>query len=99
MNMNMNMIMQQAQKMQKEMKKAQEEIESKTYTSKQELVEVEMQGNKQLKSIKINPNISKDDIEILEDMITLAVNDTLNQINKDTESKLGKFSNMLPGIF
>ena len=99
MNMNMNMIMQQAQKMQKELKKAQEEIESKTFTSKKDLVEVEMYGNKQIKSIKISKDITSDDVEILEDMITLAVNDTINQINKETESKLGKFSGGLPGLF
>lgn len=97
--MNMNMIMQQAQKMQKELKKAQEEIEAKTFTSKKDLVEVEMYGNKQIKSIKISKDITSDDVEILEDMITLAVNDTINQINKETESKLGKFSGGLPGLF
>ena len=99
MNMNMNMILQQAKKMEKDIKKAQEEIENKVYTSKQDLVEIEMQGNKTLKKIKISENITKEDIEILEDMILLAVNDAIGQINKDTESKLGKFSGGIPGLF
>ena len=96
--MNMNMLMQQAQKMQKDLQKAQAEIESQTFTSKQDLVEVEVQGNKKVNKVKINENINSDDIEILEDMIVLAINDCLNQIDKKMEEKLGKFKG-IPGLF
>lgn len=97
--MNINMIMQQAQKMQKDLKKTQEEIEKQTFTSKQELVEVEMSGDKKLKKVSISSSITSEDIEILEDMILIAVNDTINQIDKKMEEKLGKYGKGIPGLF
>ena len=97
--MNINQLMQQAQKMQKDMKKSQEEVAAMTFTSKQELVEVEMDGNKTVKRVTINKDIEKDDIEALEDMVLIAVNDCINQADKAMENKLGKYSNMMPGLF
>lgn len=97
--MNINQLMQQAQKMQKDMKKSQDEVAAMTFTSKQELVEVEMDGNKKVKRITINKDIEKDDIEALEDMILISINDCLNQVDKTMENKLGKYANMMPGLF
>ena len=97
--MNINQLMQQAQKMQKDMKKAQEEVSKMTFTSKKDLVEVEGNGNKEITKIVIDKEIEKDDIEALEDMILLAVNDVINQADKAMESKLGRYSNMMPGLF
>ena len=90
--MNLQAMMQQAQKLQRDMMKSKEEIDSKTFTSKQSLVEIEMKGNKEVTRVKINAEeLSKDDIEMLEDMIMLAVNENVKNINKDTEQKMGKF--------
>lgn len=97
--MNINQLMQQAQKMQKDMKKAQEEVGKMTFTSKKDLVEVEGDGNKNITRITIDKDIEKDDIEALEDMILIAVNDVLNQADAAMESKLGRYSNMMPGLF
>ena len=97
--MNINQLMQQAQKMQKDMKKAQEEVGKMTFTSKKDLVEVEGDGNKNITKITIDKDIEKDDIEALEDMILIAVNDVLNQADAAMESKLGRYSNMMPGLF
>jgi DNA-binding YbaB/EbfC family protein len=97
--MNMQALMQQAQKMQKDMEKSQKEVAAMTFTSKQELVEVEMDGNKTVKKITINKDIEKDDIEVLEDMILIAVNDCINQADKAMEGKLGKYKSMMPGLF
>lgn len=97
--MNINQLMQQAQKMQKDMKKSQDEVAAMTFTSKQELVEVEMDGNKKVKRITINKDIEKDDIEALEDMILISINDCINQVDKTMENKLGKYTNMMPGLF
>lgn len=97
--MNINQIMQQAQKMQKDIKKAQDEVSKMTFTSKKDLVEVEGDGNKKITRITINKDIDKDDIEALEDMILLAVNDVIGQAESAMESKLGRYSNMMPGIF
>lgn len=93
--MNMQAIMQQAQKLQRDMLKAKDEVEGKTFTSKQSLVEVVMKGNKEVLSVKIEAeNLDKEDIEMLEDMIVLAVNENIKQIDKEMENKLGKFGGM-----
>ena len=97
--MNINQIMQQAQKMQKDMEKSQKEVAAMTFTAKQELVEVEMDGNKTVKKVTINKDIEKDDIEALEDMVLIAVNDCINQADKAMEGKLGKYKSMMPGLF
>ena len=50
------------------------------------MVTVEMYGNKQISKIKLNiEDIDKDDVEILEDMIVIAVNDAMKKIDDDTE--------------
>lgn len=93
--MNMQAMMQQAQKLQRDMLKAKDEVEGKTFTSKQSLVEVVMKGNKEVLSVKIGAdNLDKEDIEMLEDMIVLAVNENIKQIDKEMENKLGKFGGM-----
>ena len=97
--MNINQLMQQAQKMQKDMEKSQKEVAAMTFTAKQELVEVEMDGNKTVKKITINKDIEKDDIEALEDMIMIAVNDCINQADNAMDGKLGKYKSMMPGLF
>ena len=97
--MNINQLMQQAQKMQKDMEKSQKEVAAMTFTAKQELVEVEMDGNKTVKKVTVSKDIEKDDIEALEDMVLIAVNDCINQADKAMEGKLGKYANMMPGLF
>ena len=90
--MNMQAMMQQAQKLQKEMMKAKKEIDEKSYTSTESFVTVEMKGTKEVVKVKIDvDNLDKDDIEILEDLICVAVNNNINQIEKETESKMGRF--------
>lgn len=90
--MNMQAMMQQAQKLQRDMLKIKQEIEEKTYTSKQSLVEVEMKGNKKITKVTIDSDsLDKEDIEMLEDMIVLAVNQNISEIDKEQEQKLGKF--------
>ena len=82
--MNMQAMMQQAQKLQRDMLKAKDEVEGKTFTSKQSLVEVVMKGNKEVLSVKIEAeNLDKEDIEMLEDMIVLAVNENIKQIDNN----------------
>ena len=43
--------------------------------------------------------IEADDIELLQDMIMVSVNDAINQINKETEAKMGKYTQGMPGLF
>ena len=98
--MNMQAMMQQAQKLQRDMLKAKDEVEGKTFTSKQSLVEVVMKGNKEVLSVKIEAeNLDKEDIEMLEDMIVVAINNAMKEIDKETEEKMGKYTQGMPGLF
>lgn len=73
--MNMQQIMQQAQKMQRDITKKQDEINAKTFTGKSEWVEVVFNGKREIQSFKllIDQTIEKDDQEMLEDMIMIAI--------------------------
>ena len=97
--MNINQLMQQAQKMQKDMLKSQEEVGKMTFTSKKDLVEVEVNGNKEVTKIILDKNIEKDDIEALEDMLMLAINEALKKADDEMEKKLGRYSKAMPGLF
>ena len=98
--MNMQQIMQQAQRMQKDIMNKKGEIDAMTFTGKSEWVEVTFKGDKDIQSVNIiNDNaFDKENKEILSDMILIAVKDALKQIDKETENKLGKYSNM-GGLF
>ena len=97
--MNINQLIQQAQKMQKDINKAQEEVGKMLFTSKKDLVEVEINGNKEITKVTLDKNIEKDDIEALEDMILIAVNDAIKQAEAEMEKKLGRYSKAMPGLF
>ena len=97
--MNMQAMMKQVQKLQKDMTKTQEEINNKEFTGKGSLVTVVMKGTKELKSVKIDADeLGNDDIEMLEDMIVVAINDAIKQINDETEEKMGAFTKGMPNI-
>ena len=88
--MNLQALMKQAQSMQKNIMDSKTKIEAMDFTGESELVTVIMNGKKEVKSVKIKAEeLEKDDIEILEDMITLAVNDAINKINKEINQKMG----------
>lgn len=98
--MNMQAMLKQAQKLQKEMLETQEKINQTEFTGKSSIVTVKMTGAKELKDVKIDlEEIENDDVELLQDMIVVAVNDAINQINKETEAKMGKYTQGMPGLF
>ncbi len=97
--MNMQNLMMQAKKMQKDIEKTQSELEEQVYEGKSQLVTAVMSGKNKLESIKINESdLSLDDLEMLEDMILLAVNDAINKMENDKQQKLGKYSQFLNGL-
>ncbi len=98
--MNMQQIMQQAQRMQREITKKKEEIDSTDFTGKSEWVEIVFNGKREIKSFKILKDgvIDTDDKEMLEDMIMIAIKDAFSKIDKETESKLGNYASM-SGLF
>ncbi len=97
--MNMNQILKQAQAMQKDMMKAQEEVGKMTFNATKDLVTVEVNGNRKVTKVTLSKDIDVDDIEMLEDMILLATNDALAQAEAEMEKKLGKYSKGMPGLF
>ncbi len=98
--MNIQNMMKQVQKIQKEMMVEKSKIDETVFTSISSIVSVQMKGNKELIDVKImSDEITKDDIELLEDMILVAVNDVIKQIENETENKLGKYTQGMPGIF
>lgn len=97
--MNMQALMMQAKKMQKDIEKTQKELESKKYEGKSQVVTATISGDNKLVSIDIDvEKIDIDDKELLEDMILVAVNNAIDNMEKDKQDKLGKYSNMLNGI-
>ena len=95
----MNQILKQAQAMQKDMMKAQEEVGKMTFTASKDLVTVEVNGNRKVTKVTLSEDIDTDDIEMLEDMIMIATNDALAQAEAEMEKKLGKYSKGMPGLF
>jgi DNA-binding YbaB/EbfC family protein len=70
-----------------------------TFTGKSELVEVKMNGKREVLSVEIKSDeLEKDDLEILEDMIKIATNDALKQIEKELNDKLGSQAGALGGL-
>ena len=92
---NMSNLMKQAQRMQRQMEESQKELEAKEFTAKAGggAVEATVFGNKTLKSVTISPEaVDPDDVEMLQDMILLAVNDAMRQADEDARSSMGKLT-------
>ena len=100
MNMNIQSLMREAQKMQKDLQKTQEDLKNTEYEGSSSLVKVVLNGNKDVKSVVIDKEseLSGDDIEMLEDMIVLAFNDAAKKVDADKEKKLGKYGQGLSGL-
>ncbi len=97
--MNMQQIMQQAQRMQRDITKKKEEIDKMEFLGKSEWVEIVFNGKREIKSFKIlKDEIDGDDKEMLEDMIMIAIKDAFSKIDKESESKLGSYASM-SGLF
>ena len=86
--------------MQKNMMKEKEIIDNTLFEETTSFVTVIVSGDKKVKEIKINKEtLDKDDIEMLQDMIVVAINKAMDNIDKTTEEKLGKYTKGMPGLF
>ena len=91
--MNIQAMMKQAQKLQKDMMDEKNKIDEMTFTSKNSFVTVNMKGTKEVSNILIDSELlEKDDIEMLQDIIMVCVNDCIHQIDVETEKRLGKYT-------
>lgn len=101
---NMNNLMKQAQKLQKQMEDAQKELETKEFEASVGggAVTVTVTGKKVLTKVSIKPEVvDEDDVEMLEDLVLAAVNEALKKAEDETNSSMGKLTGGLniPGMF
>ncbi len=102
--MNINKLMKQAQQMQAQMAKMQEELEDKTLeaTAGGGVVKVVVNGRQEFLDIKIDPEaVDPDDVEMLEDLILAAVNEALRKVQDMINQEMGKITGgmNIPGMF
>ena len=87
--MDIRQMMKQAQKMQEQLQKQSEELRIEA-TSGGGMVTVDVNGAKQLQSLKIDPEVvSKDDVEMLQDLIVAAINDAHRKVDDEMQKTMG----------
>lgn len=101
---NMNNMMKQVQKMQKDLQDAQAQIEEKEFEAKAGggAITATVNGRKELIRVELKPEIvDPDDIEMLQDLILVAVNEALKTADEAMNNTMGKFTGGLniPGLF
>ncbi|MCC6208080.1 MAG: YbaB/EbfC family nucleoid-associated protein [Gammaproteobacteria bacterium] len=91
-------LMKQAQKMQEDLQKAQEEIAAMEVTGQAGggMVSVVMTGRHDVKRVSIDESLLKDDKEMLEDLIAAAVNDAVRRIESESKEKMASMTRGLP---
>ena len=98
---NMNNLMKQAQKMQRQMEEATKELEEKTFTAKSGggAVEVTVSGKREVQSVVLSPEaVDPDDIEMLQDLIVAAVNEALRQVEEYSQASMAKMTGGMGGL-
>lgn len=98
--MNMQNLMAQAQRMQREITAKKEELEKMEFVGKSEWIEMTFNGARQILNVRIikDGDIEDEDKEILEDMIQIATKDAFIQINNAMNDKLGQYAGALDGL-
>ncbi len=98
---NMGNLMKQAQKMQRQMEEASKELEEKEFTASSGggAVNVTVSGKKEIVSLKISEEaVDPDDVEMLEDMITAAVNEALRSVDEFSQERMAAATGGLGGF-
>ncbi len=99
--MNIQQMMKQAQQMQDRLQKQMAELKVEA-TAGGGMVTVVMSGQKQLLSLKLDPEVvSKDDVEMLQDLIVAAINDAHRKVDEAMQQQLGGLMGgmKIPGMF
>ena len=98
---NMNNLMKQAQRMQRQMEEAQKELEEKevTATAGGGAVEVTVSGKHEVTKIKLSEEVvDPDDIEMLEDLIMAATNEAFRKLDEESQSSMAKITGGMGGL-
>ena len=96
---NMNNLMKQAQRMQRQMEESQKELETKEFTAAAGggAVKVTVSGKKEVLKIELSQEaVDPDDIEMLQDLILAATNEALRQAEEASGEMMGKMTGGLP---
>ncbi|MDD2331388.1 MAG: YbaB/EbfC family nucleoid-associated protein [Candidatus Cloacimonetes bacterium] len=101
---NMKDLMKQAQRMQQEMMKSQEELETQIFeaASGGGMVKIQMNGKNEIKSLKIDPEaVDPNDVEMLEDLIIAAFEEVQGKVSEASNDIMGKLTGgmKIPGLF
>ena len=97
--MKMNQIMKQAQALQEKFKKQLDDLRVEA-TAGGGMVTVHMSGNKTVLGVTIDPEVvDKDDVEMLQDLVTAAVNEAARKVDEEAQSQLGSIAGNIPGLF
>ena len=101
---NMQGMMKKVQKMQQDMLKMQEELNNRTVeaTAGGGAVTVVVTGRKTVENVTIAPSaVDPEDVEMLEDLVTTAINEAMRKVDEMTEKEMGKITGgmKLPGMF
>ncbi len=98
--MNIQAMMKQAQKLQSDMLNEKQQLDKELFPGKYNFIELEMNGKKEIVKFKIDKEVfnSDEDLEMLEDMITVAVNETIKKINVETDKRMSKYGSGLSGL-
>jgi nucleoid-associated protein EbfC len=91
-------MMQQAQKMQDNFKKAQEELEKMEVLGESGagLVTVLMTGKREVRKVSIDPSLVGDDKDMLEDLVAAAINDAVHKVGKLKQEKMSDLTAGIP---
>ncbi len=98
---NMNNLMKQAQRMQRQMEETTKELESREYTAAAGggAVSITVNGKKEVVAVKLTPEVvDPDDIEMLEDLIAAAANEAFRQMEADSNEAMSKVTGGLGGV-
>ena len=98
---NMNNLMKQAQRMQRQMEESQKALEEATFTAKAGggAVEVTVTGKKEVTALKLAPEaVDPDDVEMLEDLIMAAINEAMKQAEAASDAMMSKMTGGMGGF-
>ena len=99
----MGNMMKQAQQMKKKMEELQDQLEDLDVegVSGGGMVKVVVSGKKDVKSLKINPDVMSEDVEMLEDLILAAIKKAQENADKESKDKMGSLTGgmNIPGLF
>jgi DNA-binding YbaB/EbfC family protein len=93
-------LMKQAQAMQENLKKAQEELATLEVEGEagSGMVKVAMTGKHEVKRVQIDASLMSDDKEMLEDLLAVAINDAVRRVEQVSQERMGKVTAGMPGL-